>query len=184
VVIQIKRYPNRKLYNTASKQYITLDEIAQIIKDGEVVQVVDNVSNEDMTALTLSQVILEQEKKQGGFLPRTILEGLIQAGGNTLDTVKRSISLPFDFFQHVNMEIERRVNELVKRGDLTEETGDYLRNQLVKLDIEDYDNAMTIDESVMKAVEERGIPSKNDLQQLISMIDELTEKVEQMDKVA
>ena len=81
----IKRYPNRKLYNTASKRYITLEGIAKLIRRGQEVQVVDHVTGDDLTALTLSQVIFEQEKKRGDFLPRSVLTGLIQAGGETLD---------------------------------------------------------------------------------------------------
>ena len=67
--ITIKRYPNRKLYNTDTKRYITLDGIAELIRDGESVQVVDHTTNEDLTSLTLSQIIFEQEKKKSGFLP-------------------------------------------------------------------------------------------------------------------
>ncbi len=77
----IKRYPNRKLYNTSSKQYITLEGIADMIRNGEEVQILDHNTGEDLTALTLTQIIFEQEKKQGGFLPRSVLTGLVQAGG-------------------------------------------------------------------------------------------------------
>ena len=64
----IKRYSNRKLYDTAAKEYITLEAIADLIRAGEEIQVVDNVTEEDLTALTLSQIILEQEKKKKGFV--------------------------------------------------------------------------------------------------------------------
>jgi len=77
----IKRYPNRKLYNTDTKQYITLDELAELIRDGQELEVVDNASGEDLTVLTMTQILFEQVKKQAGFLPRTLLTGLIQAGG-------------------------------------------------------------------------------------------------------
>jgi len=65
----IKRYPNRKLYDTQAKQYITLDRIAELIREGTDIQVIDHASGEDITALTLSQVIFEQEKRQSGFYP-------------------------------------------------------------------------------------------------------------------
>ena len=65
----IKRYPNRKLYDTESKRYITLDGIARLIRKGEEVQVIDHTTDEDLTAVTLTQIIFEQEKKKGGFLP-------------------------------------------------------------------------------------------------------------------
>ncbi len=63
----IKRYPNRKLYDTAAKQYVSLDGIAELIRGGADVQVVDYTTGEDLTALILMQVIVEQEKKQERF---------------------------------------------------------------------------------------------------------------------
>ncbi|MCK5314811.1 MAG: polyhydroxyalkanoate synthesis regulator DNA-binding domain-containing protein, partial [Anaerolineales bacterium] len=74
-MLNIKRYPNRKLYDTEAKQYITLDEIADLIRQGQEIRVTDNVTGEDLTAVTLSQIIFEQEKKQSGFLPRSVLTG-------------------------------------------------------------------------------------------------------------
>ena len=68
----IKRYPNRKLYDTEAKQYITLSGIAELIRQGGDIQVSDYATGEDLTALTLSQIIFEQEKKQSGFLPWTL----------------------------------------------------------------------------------------------------------------
>ena len=58
----IKRYPNRKLYDTAAKQYVSLDGIAAMIRRGDEVQVVDHATGEDLTTLTLTQIIVEQEK--------------------------------------------------------------------------------------------------------------------------
>ena len=64
--------------------YVTLDGVAHLIRDGEEIQIVDHASGEDLTAVTLTQIIFEQEKKEGGFLPRSLLTGLIQSGGQTL----------------------------------------------------------------------------------------------------
>ena len=69
----IKRYQNRKLYDTNTKKYITLAEISVLIIKGEDIQVLDNESGEDITAITLSQIILEQEKKHSGLLPGSVL---------------------------------------------------------------------------------------------------------------
>ena len=88
----IKRYPNRKLYDTEAKGYITLEQIGELIRDGQDIQVVDHATGEDLTALTLTQVILEQERKRSGSLPQTVLTGLIQAGGR--DSVPCGARLP------------------------------------------------------------------------------------------
>jgi polyhydroxyalkanoate synthesis repressor PhaR len=93
----IKRYPNRKLYDTEAKQYVTLEAIAALIRQGEEIQVVDHTTGEDLTAITLSQIIFEQEKKLSGFLPQAVLTGLIQAGGDTLSALRRTLASPPGF---------------------------------------------------------------------------------------
>ena len=89
----IKKYANRKLYHTNRKRYITLEGIAALIQAGEQVQVVDNETGEDITEPVLSQVVL-QARGSGGRLPTHVLTGLIQAGGDTLSGVRRSIWSP------------------------------------------------------------------------------------------
>ena len=80
----IKRYANRKLYDTQSSQYVTLDQIAQMIRAGEEVKVLDNNSKEDLTSVTLAQIIFEEEKKQKSFIPLGAMRHLIQSGGASL----------------------------------------------------------------------------------------------------
>jgi len=88
----IKRYPNRKLYDTEAKRYVTLEDITAMIREGRDVQVIDYESGDDLTTLTLTQIILEQEKKSAdGFLPRSLLTSLIRTGGDTLEHVLRSV---------------------------------------------------------------------------------------------
>src|SRR5262245_26407093 len=87
----IKRYPNRKLYDTAARRYITLEQITELIRQGEDIQVIDHESGEELTNTVLTQIILEQEKKQNGFLPRSLLTGLIRMGGDTLGQVRHSL---------------------------------------------------------------------------------------------
>ena len=60
----VKRYPNRKLYDTQAKRYVTLNSIAELIRLGEDIQVIDYTTGEDITALTLTQIIFEQEKEK------------------------------------------------------------------------------------------------------------------------
>jgi polyhydroxyalkanoate synthesis repressor PhaR len=129
----IKRYPNRKLYDTAARQYIALDGVAALIRAGAEVQVVDHATGEDLTALILMQIIVEQEKRQSGFLPQALLAGLVQAGGHTLAALRRSLIAPLDLVRHVDEEIERRIRSLVLAGDLAEEDGLSLRDRLLAL---------------------------------------------------
>ena len=80
----IKRYANRKLYDTQRSRYVTLDQISEMIRDGEDVQILDNNTKEDLTSITLAQIIFEEEKKQKSFLPLQAMRHLIQSGGESL----------------------------------------------------------------------------------------------------
>lgn len=82
----IKRYANRKLYDTRRSRYVTLDQIAEMIRAGEDVKIVDNNSKDDLTALTLAQILFEEEKK-GGFLPLAALRNIIQSGGQSITSI-------------------------------------------------------------------------------------------------
>jgi len=87
----IKRYGNRKLYDTKTSRYITLDGIADLVRAGEDVAILDNDTGEDLTAVTFAQIIFEQEKRQNGMLGLPVLRRLIQLGGETVQDLLSSV---------------------------------------------------------------------------------------------
>ncbi|HLE25141.1 MAG TPA: polyhydroxyalkanoate synthesis regulator DNA-binding domain-containing protein, partial [Thermodesulfobacteriota bacterium] len=78
--IIIKKYSNRRLYDTTHKKYVTLDEIANLIKDGSEIKVLDSQTDEDITKIVLMQVVLESEKNKEDILPTSFLHMLIKYG--------------------------------------------------------------------------------------------------------
>lgn len=88
----IKRYANRKLYDTRDSRYVTLQQIAEYVKNGEDVTIIDNTTKEDITNATLAQIVYEAEKNSadGGEVgrPKTMgtLRSLIQNGGELFQT--------------------------------------------------------------------------------------------------
>ena len=176
----IKRYPNRKLYNTEAKKYITLQEIATLLRQGEEIQVVDHATGEDLTALTLSQVILEQEKRRSGFLPQPVLEGLIQAGGERLSTLRRALASPLDLAHHVDEEIERRLQSLISRGELAAEEGLRLRDKLLRPGEGSSESRWPSEEDLERVLDERGVPRQQDLQQVLVQLEVLAAKLDEV----
>jgi polyhydroxyalkanoate synthesis repressor PhaR len=114
----IKRYANRKLYDTERSCYVTLEEIAQMIKEGDDVKVVDNKTKDDLTAVTLAQIIVEEEKKVQK-MPLKLLRSIIQSGPDIPDW-KGALG---DFYadrvadpvKRLKDDVERRVDSLLKR---------------------------------------------------------------------
>lgn len=185
----IKRYPNRKLYDTDAKRYITLEGVAELIRKGEEVQVVDNVTGEDLTALTLSQIIFEQEKRQSGFLPRSVLSSLIQAGGDRIGALQRTLAASIGFWHQIDEEIRRRIQSLVSQGELTEGEGQGLLEKLIDVRFRpgEYNRARSEEvtlsvQELEKYLKEHQVPSRDDLQRLIDQLDALTAELEEVRK--
>jgi polyhydroxyalkanoate synthesis repressor PhaR len=87
----IKRYANRKLYHTEHSRYVTLDQISEMIRKGDDVKIVDNKTKEDLTTVTLAQIIFEEEKKQRSFLPLNAMRNIIQSGGEWFAEAQRRV---------------------------------------------------------------------------------------------
>src|SRR5262245_36714791 len=116
----IKRYQNRKLYDTERSCYVTLNEIAELIKNGEDVKVIDNKSKRDLTSLTLAQIIFEEEKKRKKLLPLGVLKNIIQTGGESfVDFWKKSVSTGVTSLTQAQEDLESFLHKLVAKGSLT-----------------------------------------------------------------
>jgi polyhydroxyalkanoate synthesis repressor PhaR len=180
VVILIKRYSNRKLYDTSAKRYVSLDIIADFIRDGEDIQVVDHATGDDLTLVVLAQIIAEQQRKQGGFLPLSLLTSWIQAGGETLTSLRRAMLSQLDILRQVDDEIERRLDRLVASGELSDEEGQRLRRLLLARGQSALE-AIYPPERMLASLRDRyGLPSRADLQTLSEQIDELSEEVDSL----
>ncbi len=83
----IKRYPNRKLYDTQTRTYITLEGVATLVAEGVDIKVVDNETSEDLTTIILSQLLLERERSRRS-LSSGLLSGLLRSG----ESLSRGIS--------------------------------------------------------------------------------------------
>jgi len=85
--IVIKKYANRRLYNTGTSQYVTLEDLAEMVKRGEEFVVTDAKTGEDITRSVLTQIIFEQENKGQNLLPITFLRQLIRFYGDSLQGI-------------------------------------------------------------------------------------------------
>jgi polyhydroxyalkanoate synthesis repressor PhaR len=110
----IKRYTNRKLYDTVESRYVTLDEIAAMIKEGVEVRIVDNRTKEDLTSVTLAQIIFEEEKKQNQ-MPLSVLREIIRHPGESLTGFIQKEVTPR--VASIREEAESRLDKLLRRDE-------------------------------------------------------------------
>ena len=100
--IVIKKYENRRLYDTTSSRYINLDEIAQLIKDGTDVKVVDAATGEDITRVVLTQIIMDDAKGPDSAFPLDILRQMVIASGRaTQEGALQYMKAMFDMYQKI-----------------------------------------------------------------------------------
>ncbi len=112
----IKRYSNRKLYDTQESRYVTLEEIEEMIRNGKEISVVDAASGEDLTSVTLTQIILENERNHRSALPAAFLHQLVKHGESWQDFIQRSMKSSLEGVVSSQREMERVFREWSTRS--------------------------------------------------------------------
>jgi polyhydroxyalkanoate synthesis repressor PhaR len=111
--IVIKKYPNRRLYDTSASRYINLEDIAGFIREGKDVQVVDAETAEDLTRVTLTQIIVDDAKQQPTGLPVELLRQLIISSDRTgREFIMWYLKSAYDAYQTVQSKLHTGLNEV------------------------------------------------------------------------
>jgi polyhydroxyalkanoate synthesis repressor PhaR len=124
----IKRYESRKLYDTEESRYVSLDEIAGWVRQGQEVRVMDNATASDVTSQTLTQIILDEGRRGTSFLPSELLHDLVRLG-------ERAVSNGFEQVQHgVDRLVQASIDRLAPVRRAREEMSS-LRTRLEQLEV-------------------------------------------------
>jgi len=187
----IKRYTNRKLYDTVESRYVTLDEIAEMVKRGVEVKIIDNRSKEDLTSVTLAQIVFEEEKKKNQ-MPLSLLREIIRRPGESFtDFLKTEVG---PRVQSLKEEAGSRLDRLLRREDGTtaeapgveaEAPAASSGPELVKTSQRAFEEwQKKLDERVKQVVENvlGGLPALGrDLGVLVQRIEQLEKKLEALE---
>jgi polyhydroxyalkanoate synthesis repressor PhaR len=108
--IVLKKYPNRRLYDTEHSTYVTLRDVARMIREGRHVQVLDAKTEEDVTAFILTQIIMERARNHNSLLPVSLLHLLIRSGEDVLSEffdkyLERTLQTYLNYKQSVDEQI-------------------------------------------------------------------------------
>lgn len=174
MAILIKRYANRKLYNTATSRYITLKGIAELLDAGEEVQVVDNETGEDITSVALSQILVDSERsnKQPSD---TLLSQILGRGGDVLyGALKRGVD---DAAEGID-EVRDRVRKAMQREGSGEggPFGDWLG--VSRADFE-----KMLQSSMERVFQVLDLPRRSDLDALNQNLERVAKAVEKLEQV-
>jgi polyhydroxyalkanoate synthesis repressor PhaR len=107
----IKKYENRRLYNSATSQYINQDQVAQLVREGHDVRVVDAASGEDLTRLILAQIVVDNAKAPDSILPLDVLRQMILASGvATQENALRYMNAMMEMYQNAYRAMPQPMN--------------------------------------------------------------------------
>jgi polyhydroxyalkanoate synthesis repressor PhaR len=182
----IKRYKNRRLYDTIDKKTIKLEDVANLVKKNVSFEVIDNKTRKDVTISVLGRVFSDtlSEDKQNLKQTSKVLRALISKGGGiTMDFFKKSVLFGLGVFDLTREKAEKIVDEMVKRGEMAQSD----KAKAVKELLKGHDERMEklkkkIDESVEKVTARVKGKDKEELAKLQKKIDELTKVVEKLEK--
>lgn len=175
----IKRYANRKLYNTATSRYITLKGIAELLDSGEEVRVIDNETGEDITKVALSQILVDTERSNADA-PTGLLSQILGKGGDALyEALRRGVDDASDNLE----DVQERLRRFVQRDEEEsgEKTGGTARwsdwKAFASPDVEDLvENAV---ERVLKLLD---LPRRSDIEALNENLRRVSEALEKLDR--
>ena len=100
----IKRYESRKLYDTEESRYVSLDEVAEWIREGQEVRVLDNATGGDVTAQTLTQIILDEGRRGTSLLPSELLHDLVRVGQQAVESGVEQMHQKVDRFVQASID--------------------------------------------------------------------------------
>jgi len=176
----IKRYPNRKFYDTADKRYVSLKGIASLVRGGEEIQVIDRKSEEDITTLVLSQILREQERRES-FLPQSLLTSLIRTSGEGLKQLRKSFQASLKALHVLENEVQENIDGLVQRGEISLAEAQELREELVA---RARHSQATQEQRIFKEIEASlirlGVPAGSDLEQVRGKLEEIETKLDSL----
>lgn len=129
--VTIKKYANRRLYNTATSSYVTLEDLAKMVREGQDFLVFDAKSSEDLTRSVLTQIIFEQEQKGQNLLPIPFLRQLISFYGDSLQGLVPSyLEMSMDSFTRERSKLLEKVTSAFGGKERFDQFEDQIRRNI------------------------------------------------------
>jgi polyhydroxyalkanoate synthesis repressor PhaR len=153
VVRMIKRYGSRKLYDTEESRYVSLEELGGWIRGGQEIRVIDNETSDDVTAQTLTQVILEEGRRGTALPPSDTLHALIRQGGEIVSSGVTQLNQGVDRLIQAGVERIGPVREIRKETEVLRKRLDDLESALSRLETGNGNSP----EEDMRTSEEEGV---------------------------
>jgi polyhydroxyalkanoate synthesis repressor PhaR len=181
---KIKKYINRKMYDTTDKKYVSMDQIARLIKSGEEVSIIDNKTGEDLTAAIVSRLIGQDKKEKGSVVSPRIMMQLLRKGGDTLtDYAKKYTAVWQNALTLAEDEVDKLVGALVSNKELSRAEGSRLKQEITG-----YTDSLKswigerVDRRISEALAAMNLASRDQVEALTAKLDKLSKEVARLKK--
>jgi polyhydroxyalkanoate synthesis repressor PhaR len=181
----IKRYANRRLYDVQDKKTVTLQDLAELIKEGHDVIIVDNKTKEDITLPTLFQVLSLEAREWKETIPsaKLIRELILKGGGTVTDMVKKAMLAGIGAVTITKEKVEELVDDLIKKGELSKEDRAKLVRELVeKAELRSRELRKWVDETVKVTMSKVKMAKAEEVEVLREQVDDLTKTIAHLEK--
>ena len=182
---KIKKYTNRKMYDTHDKRYVTMAQLSELIKQGEEVMVIDNRTGDDITTAIISQLIGRDNQEKDKAVSSQLLMQLLRKGGGTLtDYAKKYMALWQGAFNMAEDEVSQLVNRLVKNKEISMAEAGRLKKEIMG-----YTGSLKgwisdrIDKRVGEGLQSMNLVTNDQIKALSKKVDTLSKKVQQLEKM-
>ncbi len=170
----IKRYANRKLYDSTAKRYVKLEELAELVKSGQEIQIIDNSTGADITSVVLSKVLSEviSDTTKNGHVNPSVLREIIQKRSDAVvDYVKQGIEASVRTVKDVEQQLQQQLQQSWKRV-----TG---QQEPTSSPTEDFKLIIQrmIEESMQFLINRMNLPTRTEINELHKRLDELEQTI-------
>lgn len=181
---RVKKYANRKMYDTTDKQYVSMTQLAALIKSGEEITVIDNRTGDDITSLIVSQLIAREKKDDPQGVSSKVLVQLLRKGSDTLtDYARKYVSVWQNAFTMAEDELDKFVNLLIKNKELSRSEGRRLKNEITN-----YTDSVkgwvadNVDKRINEALGMMNLATRDEVAALSKKIDVLSRQIDKLEK--
>lgn len=179
---RIKKYSNRKLYDTTDKTYISLNRVSELVQNGEKIVIVDSKTGEDLTSAIISQVLAREKGVPSNVLMQLLYKGQGTFAG-TLSYARKYASVWQGALTMAEGEIDRLISKMVKDNEISEDEGGKFKKEMLGYagNLKNWISEK-VDQRVNEVFERVKPVSREQISTLLSRLESLENRLEQVEK--
>jgi polyhydroxyalkanoate synthesis repressor PhaR len=181
----IKRYVNRRLYDVQEKKTVTLQDVAELVKQGEDVMVIENKTKEDITLPTLFQILSAEARDWKDTMPsaKVASQFFLKGGGAVVEAVKKALMASIGAVDMTREKVEELVDDLIKKGHLSkEERSQTIKDLMERTEERSKEAKLWVEEQVRATVKKIRPAKEEEVRDLRKQVNTLQKTISHLEK--